>query len=70
MITHSQSELVSGQMKKDEHFDFRDRVFVTGVIRYDEYTDNQDNQVRTTTILASELCVKIYHVHFVLNQTL
>lgn len=57
-------------MKKDEHSDFRDRVFVTGVIRYDEYTDNQDNQVRTTTILASELCVKIYHVHFVLNQTL
>ena len=32
----------------------RDRVFVNGVIRYDEYTDNEDNLVRATTILASK----------------
>ncbi|XP_076471816.1 single-stranded DNA-binding protein, mitochondrial-like [Babylonia areolata] len=32
-----------------------DRVFVNGTIRYDEYTDNEENLVRTTTILASDL---------------
>ena len=32
----------------------RDRVFVNGTIRYDEFTDGDDNLVRTTTILASE----------------
>ncbi|KAK7099098.1 single-stranded DNA-binding protein, mitochondrial-like [Littorina saxatilis] len=32
-----------------------DRVFVTGVIRYDEYTDAQENLVRATTILANDL---------------
>ena len=32
----------------------RDRVFVNGAIRYDEFTDAEDNIVRTTTILASK----------------
>ncbi|XP_025088079.1 single-stranded DNA-binding protein, mitochondrial-like [Pomacea canaliculata] len=42
-------EKIAANLKKG------DRVFVTGVIRYDEYTDNQDNQVRTTTILANDI---------------
>ncbi|KAL8599783.1 hypothetical protein ACOMHN_052296 [Nucella lapillus] len=32
-----------------------DRVFVNGVIRYDEYTDTDENLVRTTTVLANDL---------------